>query len=163
MPRYLVRAKTDFEEHSSRLFLFSGCEVTPKGCKTSLWREGSGTNPGVFMSADRLPDSAMPGEDVVAFSGRTGPLSAEVIMGRSVFTFHQQIEQEKRSWNPFRAHLSRAEQEVMDWIFEISRLYPYAGGEISDRPRPFNVLLLSFVLDLARRIEALEAELRRRP
>lgn len=84
-------------------------------------------------------------------------------MGRTVSTFRQQIEQEKRSWKPFRAHLSRAEQEVMDRLFETSRLYGCASGEMSDRPCPFNVLLLSFVLDLARRIEALEEEPRRRP
>lgn len=162
------------EESSCCLLLFSGFETSEilsphdaKRLRKDVRRLFGERDPErvrvVFMRAARSPVSATPGEDAAAFSGRTSPLSAEVTMGRSVSTFRQQIEQEKRSWKPFRAHLSCAEQDVMDRLFETSRLYTYAGGEMSDRTHPFNVLLLSFVLDLARRLEALEEELRRHP
>ncbi len=91
------------------------------------------------------------------------PSSKEGTMGKSVSTFREQVEQEEKSWRPFRKGLSRAEQDVLDRLFETSRLYVHAGGEMSGQTHPFNVLLLSVILDLSRRIEALEEERSRRP
>jgi hypothetical protein len=116
-----------------------------------------------LQAADPYFTADIANGDGYVFPEVPAPYSTEGTMGKSVSTFREQVEHEEKSWKPFRKGLSRAEQDILDRLFETSRLYVHAGGEMSGQTHPFNVLLLTMILDMSRRIGALEEDRSRRP
>jgi hypothetical protein len=80
-------------------------------------------------------------------------------MGRTVPTYVQQISQQAEKWSKFRRALRREDQLHFDRLVASTRYYSPAGTlQIADDPR--ESIVLSILLDLTKRVAAIEARLR---
>lgn len=81
-------------------------------------------------------------------------------MGRTVIPYTQLVDQERSRWQKFRRALRQEDQIFFDRLFEAARRHTQAGVYAA-HPWPFEVMLLSMLLEQAKTIAALEARLRR--
>ena len=76
-------------------------------------------------------------------------------MGRTVPTFTDIIDQELASWSKYRRGLRAEDQEVFDELFRAAKLH-LAENFYAMRTIPFESIMISIVLEQAKRIRALE-------
>jgi hypothetical protein len=80
-------------------------------------------------------------------------------MGRTVPTYVQLISEQAEKWSKFRRALRREDQLLFDRLIASSRYYSPAGTfQCSDDPR--ESIVLSVLLDLTKRVAAIEAHLK---
>ncbi len=82
-------------------------------------------------------------------------------MGRTIIPFNRLVQRIKEeNWGKFRRALRREDQERLDALFEMAR--HHAGpAAYASRPNPMEPILLGMLIELLRRIEALEEHLPR--
>lgn len=80
-------------------------------------------------------------------------------MGRTVPTFRQQIDQEAQRWGKFRRALRADDRACFDRLFQRVRLYTQSAT-YQCHDHPLEAILLAVALDLEKRLEALEQQLR---
>jgi hypothetical protein len=73
-------------------------------------------------------------------------------MGKTLPTFSQLIEQERRRWAPFKRALPKEDQAAFDRLFEYVKLHVQAGVMVS-RPWRFEAVLMAVVLEQEKRVE----------
>ncbi|HXH08207.1 MAG TPA: hypothetical protein VNP04_00295 [Alphaproteobacteria bacterium] len=73
-------------------------------------------------------------------------------MGRTLPPFSQLIEQERRTWGPFRRALRREDQAIFDRLFDCAKLHVQAGVYLS-RPWPFEVIAMAILLEQQKRLD----------
>ena len=73
-------------------------------------------------------------------------------MGRTLPPFSQLIEQERRTWGPFRRALRKEDQATFDRLFDYAKLHVQAGVYLS-RPWPFEVIAMAILLEQQKRLE----------
>ena len=78
-------------------------------------------------------------------------------MGKSVNPYSHVIEQVQTQFADFRRCLPRADQARFDTLFDHARQHTPGGVQLAD-PDPMRPMLLAMLIELLRRIEALEAE-----
>ncbi len=78
-------------------------------------------------------------------------------MDKSNLSYGQVLKQAIEGWKKFRRALRKEDQQVLDQLFEKTRLYVEAGGRAS-RPWPFETILISMLLEQGKAL----AELRSR-
>ena len=78
-------------------------------------------------------------------------------MGRTIVPFNQLVHRIKEeNWGKFRRALRREDQERLDALFEMAR--HHAGpAAYASRPNPMEPILIGMLIEMMRRIEALEA------
>lgn len=79
-------------------------------------------------------------------------------MGRTVPTFTNIIDDELASWSKFRRGLRIEDQEVFDEIFRAAKLH-LAENFYAMRAIPFESIIISVVLEQAKRIRILERKI----
>ncbi len=82
-------------------------------------------------------------------------------MGRTVPTFTNIIDQELASWSKFRRGLRAEDQELFDEIFRAAKLH-LAENFYAMRTIPFESIMISIVIEQARRIRNLEGKIQER-
>lgn len=85
-------------------------------------------------------------------------------MGRTLITFTQLVRQEIESWNRYRRALRSEDQQALDALFAAARRHSAAGAYLA-RETPFDVMLLSMLIEQQKQIEILQrkvADLERR-
>jgi hypothetical protein len=73
-------------------------------------------------------------------------------MGRTLPPFSQLIEQERRTWGPFKRALRKEDQATFDRLFDCAKLHVQAGVYLS-RPWPFEVIAMAILLEQQKRLE----------
>jgi len=75
-------------------------------------------------------------------------------MGRTLSTFTQMVQQEIASWRRYRRALRAEDQRALDELFAAARRHSAAGAYLA-RDTPFDVMLLSMVLEQQKSIQRL--------
>jgi hypothetical protein len=75
-------------------------------------------------------------------------------MGRTLSTFTQLVQQEIASWRRYRRALRAEDQQALDELFAAARRHSAAGAYLA-RDMPFEVMLLSMVLEHQKSIQRL--------
>ncbi len=79
-------------------------------------------------------------------------------MGKTVPSYRMALEGEIDSWKTYRTNLTREEDvEAFDTLMDMARAHASAGG-CAVNPVLFEPMVMSIVLELQMRIQALEAE-----
>jgi hypothetical protein len=73
-------------------------------------------------------------------------------MGRTLPPFSQLIEQERRTWGPFKRALRKEDQATFERLFDCAKLHVQAGVYLS-RPWPFEVIAMAILLEQQKRLE----------
>lgn len=76
-------------------------------------------------------------------------------MGRTLPTFTNIIEIEEQNWSKYRRALRKQDQQFFDEIFLAARRH-LAENFYAIQTRPFDSILVSVIVDLTKRIHALE-------
>ena len=76
-------------------------------------------------------------------------------MGRTLATFTQLIRQEIDSWRRYRRALRQEDQAVLDALFAAARRHSAAGAYLA-REAPFDVILMSMLLEEHKQLLALQ-------
>jgi hypothetical protein len=75
-------------------------------------------------------------------------------MGRTLATFTQLVQQEIASWRRYRRTLRTEDQQALDELFASARRHSAAGAYLA-RDTPFEVMLLSMLLEHQKQIQHL--------
>ncbi|HEY5627863.1 MAG TPA: hypothetical protein VIR79_07945 [Nitrospira sp.] len=75
-------------------------------------------------------------------------------MGRTLATFTQLIQQEIASWRRYRRALRAEDQQALDELFAVARRQSAAGAYVA-RDTPFEVMLISMLLEHQKQIHQL--------
>jgi hypothetical protein len=75
-------------------------------------------------------------------------------MGRTLTTFTQLVHQEIASWRRYRRALRAEDQQALDELFAAARRHSAAGAYLA-RDTPFEVMLLSMVLEQQKQLQRL--------
>ncbi len=75
-------------------------------------------------------------------------------MGRTLTTFTQLVQQEIASWRRYRRALRTEDQQALDELFAAARRHSAAGAYLA-RDTPFEVMLLSMVLEQQKQLQRL--------
>lgn len=75
-------------------------------------------------------------------------------MGRTLVTFAQLVQQEIIAWRRYRRALRAEEQQALDELFAAARRHSAAGAYLA-RDTPFEVMLLSMLLEHQKQIQYL--------
>lgn len=75
-------------------------------------------------------------------------------MGRTLTTFTQLVQQEIASWQRYRRALRTEDQQALDELFAAARRHSAAGAYLA-RDTPFEVMLLSMVLEQQKQLQRL--------
>jgi hypothetical protein len=67
-------------------------------------------------------------------------------MGKTLPPFSQLIEAERRRWAPFKCALQKADQAIIDRLFDCAKLHIQAGVMVS-RPWPFETIVMAVLLE----------------
>ena len=67
-------------------------------------------------------------------------------MGKTLPPFSQLIEAERRRWAPFKRALSKADQALVDRLFDRAKLHIQAGVMVS-RPWAFETIVMAVLLE----------------
>ncbi|MEK6619024.1 MAG: hypothetical protein AABY90_10045 [Nitrospirota bacterium] len=76
-------------------------------------------------------------------------------MGRTLTTFTQLVRQEIESWNRYRRALRQEDQQALDALFAAARRHSAAGAYLA-RETPFEVMMLSMLIEQHKQIEVLQ-------
>lgn len=76
-------------------------------------------------------------------------------MGRTLTTFTQLVRQEIESWNRYRRALRQEDQQALDALFVAARRHSAAGAYLA-REMPFEVMMLSMLIEQHKQIEVLQ-------
>lgn len=76
-------------------------------------------------------------------------------MGRTLATFTGLVQEEEARWTRFRRALRREDQEALDQLWAWARAHA-AEGAYASMAAPFPVMLLSMLLELAKKNRELE-------
>jgi hypothetical protein len=76
------------------------------------------------------------------------------IMGRTLATFTQLVQQEIARWRRYRRALRAEDQQALDELFAAARRHSAAGAYLA-RDAPFEVMLLSMVLEQHKQLQRL--------
>jgi hypothetical protein len=76
-------------------------------------------------------------------------------MGKTLPPFSQLIEAERRRWMPFKQALPKADQAIVDRLFDCAKLHIQAGVMVS-RPWPFETIVMAILLEQQTQVERLE-------
>jgi len=79
-------------------------------------------------------------------------------MGRTLTTFTQLVQQEIASWRRYRRALRAEDQQALDELFAAARRQSAAGAYLA-RDSPFEVMLLSMLLEHQKQIQHLSRAL----
>jgi hypothetical protein len=79
-------------------------------------------------------------------------------MGRTLPPFSQLIDAERRRWAPFKRALPKADQALVDRLFDCAKIHIQAGVMVS-RPWPFETMVMAVLLEHEKRIETLHREI----
>jgi hypothetical protein len=74
-------------------------------------------------------------------------------------TYSQVLEKEIEEWKKFRRALRREDQQVLDQLFEKTRLYVEAGDRAS-RPWPIETILISMLLEQEKALAELRSKIK---
>ena len=80
-------------------------------------------------------------------------------MENSNLSYGQILEQEIEGWKKFRRGLRKEDQQLLDQLFEKTRLYIEAGGLVS-RPWPFETILISMLLEQEKALVELRSKIK---
>jgi hypothetical protein len=80
-------------------------------------------------------------------------------MDKSDVSYSQILEQEIEEWKKFRRALRKEDQQVLDQLFEKTKLYVEAGDRVS-RPWPFETILISILLEQEKALGELRSKIR---
>ncbi len=75
-------------------------------------------------------------------------------MGRTLTTFTQLVQQEIASWRRYRRALRAEDQQALDELFAAARRHSAAGAYLA-RDTPFEVMLLSMMLEQQKQLQRL--------
>lgn len=75
-------------------------------------------------------------------------------MGRTLATFTQLVQQEIARWRRYRRALRAEDQQALDELFAAARRHSAAGAYLA-RDAPFEVMLLSMVLEQHKQLQRL--------
>jgi hypothetical protein len=78
-------------------------------------------------------------------------------MGRTLATFTQLLNQEIDSWRRYRRALRQDDQAALDALFASARRHSAAGAYLA-RETPFDVIVLSMLLEEHKRLTALQQQ-----
>jgi hypothetical protein len=79
-------------------------------------------------------------------------------MGRTLATFTQLVQQEIATWKRYRRALRAEDQQALDELFAAARRQAAAGAYLA-RDTPFEVMLLSMVVEQQKQIQCLQRTL----
>jgi hypothetical protein len=79
-------------------------------------------------------------------------------MGKTLPTFSQLIEAERRRWAPFKRALPKEDHAAFDRLCECATLHVQAGVTVS-RPWPFETIVMAVLLEQEKRIMELSQRL----
>ena len=80
-------------------------------------------------------------------------------MEKSNLSYGQVLEQEIEGWKKFRRTLRKEDQQVLDQLFEKTRLYVEAG-DLAARPWPFETILISMLLEQEKALAELKSRIK---
>jgi hypothetical protein len=80
-------------------------------------------------------------------------------MGKSVLPYSHVIDRLEAQYAPFRRTLPREDQALLDRLFDFARRHT-PGGVCQSDPDPWRTVLLGMLIELLRRIDALDPEIR---
>lgn len=81
-------------------------------------------------------------------------------LGRTIRTFREAVDIESAKWKTFRRQLKPDDRERLDKIFDHARMHADSGTVISI-PHKIDVVFMSVLIEMQRRIEELESTLSR--
>jgi hypothetical protein len=73
-------------------------------------------------------------------------------MGKTLPPISQLIDAERRRWAPFRRALPKADQVILDRLFDCAKRHIQAGVMVS-RPWPFETVVMAVLLEHQKRID----------
>jgi len=76
-------------------------------------------------------------------------------MGRTIPSFRNAAEMERRKWQPFRQALDKKDRKIFDEMFSYSRLYNSAGSNAC-RPVLIHPILMSIIFEHYKQLNKLE-------
>ena len=76
-------------------------------------------------------------------------------MGRTLTTFTQLVWQEIEEWSRYRRSLRAEDQQALDLLFTAARKHSAAGAYLA-RETPFEVMLLSMLIEQQKHIVTLQ-------
>ncbi len=79
-------------------------------------------------------------------------------MGRTLATFTQLVHQEIATWKRYRRALRAEDQQALDELFAAARRQAAAGAYLA-RETPFEVMLLSMLVEQQKQIQRLQRTL----
>ena len=79
-------------------------------------------------------------------------------MGRTLTTFTQLVQQEIASWRRYRRALRTEDQQALDELFAAARRHSAAGAYLA-RDAPFDVMLLSMMVEQQKQLQQLSRAL----
>ena len=79
-------------------------------------------------------------------------------MGRTLATFTQLVHQEIASWRRYRRALRAEDQQALDELFAAARRHSAAGAYLA-RDTPFDVMLLSMMVEQQKQLQRLSRTL----
>ena len=80
-------------------------------------------------------------------------------MEKSNLSYGQILEQEIEEWKKFRRALRKEDQQVLDQLFEKTRLYVEAGSRVT-RLWPFETILISMLLEQEKALVELRSRIK---
>ena len=80
-------------------------------------------------------------------------------MENSNLSYGQILEHEIEEWKKFRRALRKEDQQVLDQLFEKTRLYVEAGN-CASRPWPFETILVSMLLEQEKALVELRSKIK---
>jgi hypothetical protein len=76
-------------------------------------------------------------------------------MGKTLPSFSQLIEGERRRWVPFKRSLPKADQAMFDRLFDCATRHIQSGVMVS-RPWPFETIVLAVLLEQQKLVEQIQ-------
>lgn len=79
-------------------------------------------------------------------------------MGRTVPTFREILEKEKKKWREFKKSLKKSERKNFEKLLEDCELHVSASSQVKS-PNPFREMILSILLEQEKEIESIKKKL----
>ena len=79
-------------------------------------------------------------------------------MGRTIRTFREAVDIESAKWKTFRRQLNPDDRERLDKIFDYARMHANSGT-VTSIPHKIDVVFMSVLTEMQRRIDELESTL----
>lgn len=79
-------------------------------------------------------------------------------MGRTVPTYREALEREKRKWREFKNSLKKGERKAFERLLEDCDLHVSAGSQVKS-PNPFREMVMSILLEQQKELESIKERL----